>query len=245
MRSIATLMAVGLGLAACAPNPVAQQAAYDTRHVPVRADTMLAVNFAPGSGGPDAAQQSELRSLVAAGRRAQRDEFVVVSDGTGGPLQRLRAERVGHSLSEAGARWVGTSVEPAMAMGPNAVVIVRSEYLLGLNCPTYSPATISDPNGSLMPGFGCSDAYNMGQMLARPRDAAIGRDPGPADATVNATAIQRYREGRVRTITIQSSNGITTLTTLNSGTDVPSAGSGGGGGSAGGGGGGASPAPAN
>jgi type IV pilus biogenesis protein CpaD/CtpE len=48
-----------------------------------------------------------------------------------------------------------------------------------------------------MPGFGCSDSYNMGQMLARPRDAAVGRPAGPADATINALAIARYREGRV------------------------------------------------
>jgi type IV pilus biogenesis protein CpaD/CtpE len=49
-----------------------------------------------------------------------------------------------------------------------------------------------------MPGLGCADAYNMGQMLARPRDAAIGRSPGPADGQVNADAVQRYREGRVK-----------------------------------------------
>ncbi len=49
-----------------------------------------------------------------------------------------------------------------------------------------------------MPGFGCADAYNFGQMLARPHDAVVGRTPGPADGTVNAAAIQRYREGRVR-----------------------------------------------
>ena len=51
-----------------------------------------------------------------------------------------------------------------------------------------------------MPGFGCADAYNMGQMLARPRDAAVGRPSGPADATVNAAAIARYREGKVRAL---------------------------------------------
>jgi type IV pilus biogenesis protein CpaD/CtpE len=87
-----------------------------------------------------------------------------------------------------------------MAMGPNAVVIVRSEYLLGQNCPNYNPATIANPNEALMPGFGCADAYNLGQMLARPRDAAVGRPSGPADATVNAAAIARYREGKVRAL---------------------------------------------
>ena len=202
MRSV-VLLAAGLAaasLAACAPSPVSQQAAFDTRHDPVRADTMLAISFAPGAGGPDAAQAAGLRTMVAAGRRAQRDEFVVVSDGSGGPMQRQRAQRVSQSLSEAGAHWVGTSVEPAMAMGPNAVVIVRSEYLLGQNCPTYNPATIANPNEALMPGFGCADAYNLGQMLARPRDAAVGRPSGPADATVNAAAIARYREGKVRAL---------------------------------------------
>jgi type IV pilus biogenesis protein CpaD/CtpE len=188
------------GLAACAQSPLVQQATVDARFDPVRADTMVAVNFAPGSSGLDAGQVNELRTMVAAGRRAQRDEFVVVSDGSGGPVQRLRAQRVSQSLSEAGARWVGTSVEPAMAMGPNAVVIVRSEYLLGQNCPTYSPATIANPNEALMPGYGCADAYNMGQMLARPRDAAVGRPLGPADATVNAAAIARYREGKVKAL---------------------------------------------
>jgi pilus biogenesis lipoprotein CpaD len=200
MRFLVVLMAAA-GLAACAESPVVQQAAFNARLDPMRADTMVAVNFAPGASGLDAGQVNQLRTMVAVGRRAQRDEFVVVSDGSGGPVQQLRAQRVSQSLAEAGARWVGTSVEPAMATGPNAVVIVRSEYLLGLNnCPTYNPATIANPNEAVMPGFGCADAYNMGQMLARPRDAAVGRPSGPADATVNAAAIARYREGKVRAL---------------------------------------------
>lgn len=196
MRFFVVLLAAGL--AACAEDPVVQQSTVDTRYDPVRADTMLAVNFSPSSAGPDAAQVGGLRSLVAVGRRAQRDEFVVVSDGSGGAIQRERAQRVGQALSDAGARWVSTSLEPAMAMGPNTVVVVRSEYLLGFNnCPNYNPATIANPNEAAMPGFGCSDAYNMGQMLFRPRDAAVGRSPGPADGTVTAAAIARYREGKV------------------------------------------------
>ena len=225
MRSVLVLFAAA-GLAACAPSPVVQESTYDARFDPVRADTMVAVNFAPGASGPDAYQVKELTTIVAAGRRAQRDEFVVVSDGSGGPVQQLRAQRVGQSLSDAGARWVSTSVEPAMAMGPNSVVVVRSEYLLGVNnCPTYNPTTIASPNEGAMPGFGCANAYNMGQMLARPRDAAVGRRPGPADATVNAAAIARYREGKIKALN---------TTGIIGGGEV-SAGGGGGGGGAGGG----------
>jgi type IV pilus biogenesis protein CpaD/CtpE len=223
-------------LAACG-NPVAEQAKYDTRHDAVRADTMLAMNFAPSSGQLDAGQLSEVRTMVAAGRRAQRDEFVVVTDGSGGPIQQARAERVRQSLASAGARWVGAAIEPAMSMGPDQVVIVRSEYRIGMrNCPDVGSGAQWNPNESVMPGLGCADAYNMGQMLARPRDAAVGRDPGPVEGTIAAIAVQRYREGRVRTVTTTLSGqaGASSTSSQNNGTDLPT-----------GGGGGASPAPAN
>ncbi|MBX9946815.1 MAG: CpaD family pilus assembly protein [Reyranella sp.] len=207
MRSaILVLLAAG-GLAACA-NPVAQQAAVDTRHDAVRSDTMLALKFAAASSQLDSAQRDGLKAMVSAGRRAQRDEFVVVTDGSGGTAQLTHARRVAQNLSDAGARWVSTAIEPAMAMGPNSVVVVRSEYLIANNnCPRYVPAAMWNPNEAAMPGFGCGDAYNMGQMLARPRDAAVGRSAGPADGTVNAEAINRYREGKVRWVAGASTSG--------------------------------------
>ena len=207
MRSVIFMLLAASGLAACA-NPVAQQATVDTVHDAVRADTMVAVNFAPGAGQLDTGQVNGLKAMVAAGRRAQRDEFSVVSDGSGGAVQQARARRVAQTLSDSGARWVTTTVEPAMAMDANSVVVVRSEYLIANNrCPNYNPASQWNPNEAVMPGFGCADAYNMGQMLARPRDAAVGRSPGPADGTVNAEAINRYREGKVRGLNTISTGG--------------------------------------
>ena len=107
---------------------------------------MVAVNFAPGASGLDAGQVSELRTMVATGRRAQRDEFVVVSDGSGGPMQQRApsaSARACRRPARAGSR---TSVEPAMAMGPNAVVVVRSEYLLGVQqLPDLQPGHHRQP----------------------------------------------------------------------------------------------------
>lgn len=198
MRSAFILLVAGSLLAGCA-NPVAEQAAVDTRHDPVRSDSMLSIGFRPGVGSLDAGQADRLKSMVTSGQSAQRDEFVVVTDGTGGALQNIRAQHVRQGLANAGARWVSSSVEPTLATGPDQIVVVRSKFRIGeLNCPNHSPATISNVNESAMPGFGCSDAYNFGQMLARPRDAAVGRPAGPADGTVGAAAVQRYREGRVR-----------------------------------------------
>jgi type IV pilus biogenesis protein CpaD/CtpE len=178
---------------------------------------MMAVDFAPGSARLDPAQDRQLRAMVR-GDRARRDEFVIVSDVADG-LQQSRAAQVAHSLSQAGARWVSRSVEPATPRGRDQLVVVRSQYRLAArNCPTYTPSVMWNPNESDMPGFGCSDAYNMGQMLARPRDAAIGRPGGPADGQVSADSVQRYRDDKVK---------------------APTGGSGGAGGAVGGGGGGA------
>lgn len=207
MRSVLLVLFAASALAACG-DPVAQQARVDTRLEPARADTMLAVGFRPGTGQLDAGQTQELQAMVAAGRAAERDEFVVVTDGSGGSIQQARAQQVARSLSNAGARWVGSAVESAMAMGPDKVVVVRSEYRIGeRNCPDYNPSSIANVNEAAMGGFGCATAYNFGQMLARPRDAAVGRSPGPADAVVNAAAVQRYREGKVRTATPASTGG--------------------------------------
>ena len=117
MRSVLLVLLAASALAACG-DPVAQQAKVDTRLEPARADTMLAVGFRPGTGQLDPGQTHELQAMVAAGRAAERDEFVVVTDGSGGSIQQARARQVAHSLSNAGARWVGAAVEPAMAMGP-------------------------------------------------------------------------------------------------------------------------------
>lgn len=198
MKSVPLLVLAAIALAACG-DPTAEQAASDARERPTRADQMLAFDFAPGSARLDPSQENRVQALVAE-PHGRRDEFVVVTDGMGGPIQQSRAAHVANRLSQAGARWVTASVEPSMALGPDQVVVVRSEYRIGMrDCPTHTPSSTWNPNESDMPGFGCATAYNTGQMLARPRDAAIGRTPGPADGQVSADAVQRYREGRVRT----------------------------------------------
>jgi len=223
MKSIPLFVLAAVALAGCA-DPVAQQAVADARYTPERADQLAAFDFAPGSARLDPSQESQVRALVA-DRHGQRDEFVVVTDGSGGQMQQSRAAHVASQLSQAGARWVSASVEPSMARGPDQVVVVRSAYRIGeRNCPSYTPSTIWNPNESDRAGFGCADAYNMGQMLARSRSAAVGSPPGPADATVNAAAIARYREGKVRTATGSAGSATTGGGTSDAG---PGAGAGG------------------
>ena len=92
MRPAILVLLAAASLAACNQgNPVADQALKDTRYDPMRADDMLAVAFPPGTSRLDAVQINALHGMVAGGRRAERDEFVVVTDGSGGTLQQLRA----------------------------------------------------------------------------------------------------------------------------------------------------------
>jgi type IV pilus biogenesis protein CpaD/CtpE len=206
MKSLSLSVLALATLAACA-DPTAQQAEVDARFTADRADQMLAFDFAPGSTRLDPSQEQQMHVLVA-NRHGRRDEFVIVTDGSGGSLQQSRATHVASRLSQAGAQWISAQADPSIARGPDQILEVRSEYLLGMrNCPTHTPSTMWNPNESLKPGYGCTDAYNLGQMLARPRDAAIGRDPGPADGTIGADSVQRYRESHVRTSTISVGGG--------------------------------------
>jgi pilus biogenesis lipoprotein CpaD len=195
-------------VAACAGNPTAQQAAREQREEPVRADAILAIDFRAGVGYLEAGQVNQVRAMVSSDRSAERDEYVVVTGGGGGALQNARAQHVRQSLAGAGARWVSASVEPGLVTSADQIVVVRSKYRIAEdNCPNYSRANIANTNESADPGLGCANAYNFGQMLARPRDAAIGRRPGPADGTVGASAVERYRAGQVRSTNATGTNG--------------------------------------
>ena len=45
--------------------------------------------------------------------------------------------------------------------------------------------------------FGCSNANNLGVMVANPRDLVEGRTLEPADGEANARSVQRYRLGEI------------------------------------------------
>ena len=140
---------------------------------------MVAVNFAPSSrrtrrrAGQRPADHGRDRPAGAARRVRRR-----VGRNAAGRCSGRAPSASARCCPMPGARWVSTSVEPAMAMGPNTVVVVRSEYLLGFNnCPNYSPATNANPNEAAMPGFGCADVLQHGPDAGRAARRR-GRPPG-------------------------------------------------------------------
>jgi len=63
-----------------------------------------------------------------------------------------------------------------------------------------APATVPKLSGTTWHnpylGLGCSQARNLAIHVDEPRDLLAGRALGPADATREGLAIQRYREGK-------------------------------------------------
>ena len=137
----------------------------------------------------------QLRARRAASMPSRRPAHDLVADPAR-PARRVlrRDRRLGGADPAPRGQWSSRPVAGRCALGharrravhgarPRRVVVVRSEYRWRQQLPDLRPGDDRNPNESDMPGFGCANAYNTGQMLARPRDAAIGRPPGPADAT--------------------------------------------------------------
>ena len=198
MRSVVVLLAA-VGLAACAQDPVAQQA--DRRHA-----------LRSGAGRHHAGRQLRARRGRPRRRPGQRPAGPW-SRPAGGPsatnssscrtdragrCSGPRAQRVGQVLSDAGARWVSTSVEPAMAMGPNTVVVVRSEYLLGLQqLPELQPRHHRQSQRGGDAGLRLRRRLQYGPD-AGPPARRRGRPPArPGRRHDQCAAIARYREGKV------------------------------------------------
>lgn len=54
--------------------------------------------------------------------------------------------------------------------------------------------------------YGCSDTANLGMMVANPRDLINGRTLSPADGTVIAAGVQRYRKDNVKALLESATN---------------------------------------
>ncbi len=67
-------------------------------------------------------------------------------------------------------------------------------------------------NGQPQPGylptyhFGCATAANLGTMVANPADLQQGRPMAPRDARTAAASVNRYREDKIKALTIESTN---------------------------------------
>lgn len=76
-------------------------------------------------------------------------------------------------------------------------VLVRRHVVTLPGCPDWTggPGTYTNTPSR---NWGCATANNLGQMVADPRDLAVGRDPDMADGEYLATSVDRYRKGKTK-----------------------------------------------
>ncbi len=60
-------------------------------------------------------------------------------------------------------------------------------------CPMWSKHLGDGLDNQFKPQFGCADMYNLGKMIADPKDLLHGQPLGEADAASGVLGIERYR----------------------------------------------------
>ena len=94
---------------------------------------------------------------------------------------------------------------------PKTAVAVKTEdgrYIaVAPGCPDWTSRPGRTWANTVHSNFGCASATNFARMLADPADLARGRDMGPADGTVQADAMRRYRTGETKALLGASATG--------------------------------------
>ena len=128
--------------------------------------------------------------------------YVLRETSGGGSDQRIDAVR--RSLA---AQGVQTFDLPSPEAQPGLVRIVINRYVVvPPNCPDWSKPATSDYSNTAMSNLGCANTSNLGLMVADPSELQRGREPGAADGTASALAIQRYRTDKIKPLATTSTS---------------------------------------
>jgi pilus assembly protein CpaD len=195
--AVAPLLAA---LAACDMNPSPQGATAADITKEIRAEPVRAVHgvtFAPGSAYMAPGEAARLSGFVRS--QVRPGDEVVLFTGQSGGLEQARLGAVRSALHGSGVQVLSANRASELAIGPDSVLISATRFIArNPRCPDWSKLTNYDPNNMQHSNFGCASAVNLGTMVANPKDLAIGRDPGPVDATRAAASVERYRRDAVK-----------------------------------------------
>jgi pilus biogenesis lipoprotein CpaD len=117
----------------------------------------------------------------------------------------LTTARIATLVAELNRTGLGAAVAPDTAgeapefEGDELSVRVSRYIVLSPECDAPNPELGERPEIY----WSCSDARNLGAMVANPQDLIRGRDPGPATAEPNAASVNRYRLGQITPLVIE------------------------------------------
>lgn len=138
--------------------------------------------------------------------RAGHRVAIPATDGTSGNLATRRVAAVEQALIAFGLAPVRV---PDLAPRDDSVPVKSGTWrITPPACPDWSKEPGTDFENLPTSNFGCATVTNLGLMIADPADLVRGRDPGPADGTVAAGAVERYRKGEVKELPDEEKSGL-------------------------------------
>lgn len=112
------------------------------------------------------------------------------------PNAQTRAVLAALALTACSIPGPGPTALSRIAVG---VSPVTGKYVVSVaGCPDWTRSSREDFSNRASSNFGCADALNFTAQLAEPLDAVRGRGTGAQDAGVAASAVDRYRAGKVK-----------------------------------------------
>ncbi len=146
--------------------------------------------FQPGA--PDAL----VEFLASNGIEPGEQIAVAVEPAVTPQLTEQRRAAVNGLLSGLGLVPTGSGARAgAIGQGDSALLVVHQIYLTEpAGCAgTSAVGRIAQDNEVAISRFGCATAYNLGQMIADPRDLIAGREMGPSDGERAAFLLRSYK----------------------------------------------------
>lgn len=176
---------------------------------PVAVDHRHDVAFPTGSSQISVTEEDDLKAFVVSAGLGAGDEVYIARVPASDPLSERRRTTLAAFLLLQGvavASAPSALTAPADATDRLTVVVRRIEVTLPA-CPDWTAMPNDTFSNRPESFFGCANAVNLGMMVAEPVDLARGREPGTADATVAARAIDRYRRGKTKDLIRDAASG--------------------------------------
>ena len=196
-RTIAAIVAIGIGAAACETAPThlsvnANPSVYSV-HQPVVQRTDYVFDVATSGDGVDAAELARLDAWLRS-IEARYGDTITIDEGYGYGAPGARAAVAGVAARYGLVIENGPPITPG-AVPPGTVRVVASRATASVpGCPVY---TTSDPlpTSYTTSNYGCATNSNLAAMVANPNDLVQGQDGGVDRSASTATrAIGTYRE---------------------------------------------------
>jgi pilus assembly protein CpaD len=184
------------GLLSACDSPGEWSAAEAPRHLRVDFQRLShTAGFAPSATQLAQNEQESLGAFLQAAQVTTDDPIYL----EGASSDRLSGPRISALARDLTRRGYSVATLPATpdAVPKNALLVVVERYVVTPpDCPNWTKSPSEDHENAQTSNFGCSDATNLGLMVADPRDLVIARQLGPAGAAQAGLAIQRYRAGQ-------------------------------------------------